>query len=911
MANGISKTYRWVNAVFFHQDGTTTTIELQPDKPFEAGIIDAEKMFFSQSISNYQKNIVRNKILGHFENILGKIVRFELISPTKDYKHFKIKPEIMSPEQYVPYRPRPIQPNKIIMISKKADSKPIGAPQPPPPPAPPAIDKSNYVELSNIDRLQQGDILPGSDFKLGEPDTYYRELLTVNFNPDSSAYELLQQAKVIGEAGRQAGKAPVDIALEVANLFWKNYSPEMAGEAFQSGVAQTIGNFYKNGGVCRHKAALLQMALQEAGVNSRYVRGILAGGGPHAWVEVDASGNNSFKYLIDLENHVSGSKGNLRFTEQGNLVFLVEENPSHAYLVDIQKINVVWRLISEAKKEVALPSPPAVGKLVAPPPPPGYSGKVNVPMPAAKSTAVAAAGQAAPPPPPPGYRADVKASPPPGLSSSIPQTADLENIPIDLLDAVEPIDLMKKMEPEPAPQPASPPSAPEPAVRPQPAQPETMHVPYVKVGGDRVLLEGQANRWQGRLESGKVIKFGFGETYYEVAMQSDGLTWVTAEIKKGQRSVPHMEILRDKPVNIGPFRLIRTDLGSGKVYLKLIFNPPAGKVAAPPVPVARGALDIAEPAPREASPVPAPVRGFPAARIGLNAGLYALMGLAGFVINKGYEHVVHRESKAWEKALAYLTPVTGVVSATLIAGGKKALRPTGASFLQGLVSFLPIATATSVSASWLGIDPETDAGELSVIGVSSLLAGAAPFATVGGTSAASAGLTLTGLGLSALSGFGVGAALVGGVGIGIGLDHGIGQLIKLVDEDGTGTYSGDIARDPWKAAPLVSWALFANPLWGLAVYGGHKLYEHMTEGREEETVAPDLPQEPLQTEQPEQTTPATRPPLPYYLTPEWTKPVKQEEPAQTDETPSEPAGKENPMTPYYLRDSYKNVGTSR
>ena len=61
----------------------------------------------------------------------------------------------------------------------------------------------------------------------------------------------------------------------------------------------TIGAFQLSGGVCRHRSALLQLALQEAGVPSRYMRGTIVGGGMHAWVEVAAGSDGKFSYVID------------------------------------------------------------------------------------------------------------------------------------------------------------------------------------------------------------------------------------------------------------------------------------------------------------------------------------------------------------------------------------------------------------------------------------------------------------------------------------------------------------------------------------------------------------------------------------------------------------------------------------
>jgi hypothetical protein len=53
------------------------------------------------------------------------------------------------------------------------------------------------------------------------------------------------------------------------------------------------------------------------------------------------------------------------------------------------------------------------------------------------------------------------------------------------------------------------------------------------------------------------------------------------------------------------------------------------------------------------------------------------------------------------------------------------------------------------------------------------------------------------------------------------IDQGIGYAVTGGGEE---SYSDIIARDPWAAAPLVSFAVTCNPLPGLAVYGISKLF---------------------------------------------------------------------------------------
>jgi hypothetical protein len=227
------------------------------------------------------------------------------------------------------------------------------------------INVINYLEISNAERLQDGDILPGHAFVLGMPETYGRELLAINLGKTSAIYEVMQKAREIAAAHSGSQKS---LAIKIANMVDENYS-SLQGHG-KKGMLLTLGFFQEEGGCCRHRAAELQLALQEAGIRSRYVRGRLFRGW-HAWVEVDVKGDGSFSQVVDPNKGIRGMRRKLDRGEEQimrkvliwrgvpaeNLEFskvIDERNEGEEwYFVEREKFNVVWRR-REAPKPVQI-----------------------------------------------------------------------------------------------------------------------------------------------------------------------------------------------------------------------------------------------------------------------------------------------------------------------------------------------------------------------------------------------------------------------------------------------------------------------------------------------------------------------------------------------------------------------------
>ena len=208
---------------------------------------------------------------------------------------------------------------------------------------PQSPEKTNetYTELHNVTYFAQNDYLPGHRFVLGEQSTYNREKLLVDKTQDALAgtkskdrlLDFLVDSRLVGAAHAQ------DLFTAALKVFFSltDRFPSIPFVVDNDSRTLVLHDFFDQGGVCRHKCAALQVALQEAGVPSRYLRGKLFLGGYHAWIEVDILRDGS--YLLILDPHLCNvllKTGTLR-SGQGRLYFRDEGYP----ITDIY--NTVWR----------------------------------------------------------------------------------------------------------------------------------------------------------------------------------------------------------------------------------------------------------------------------------------------------------------------------------------------------------------------------------------------------------------------------------------------------------------------------------------------------------------------------------------------------------------------------------------
>jgi hypothetical protein len=252
--------------------------------------------------------------------------------------------------------------------------------------------------------------------------------------------------------------------------------------------------------------------------------------------------------------------------------------------------------------------------------------------------------------------------------------------------------------------------------------------------------------------------------------------------------------------------------------------------------------------PRPSAPAVSAQNAFRASRSrriwlpGLNSpvsfGLSAGAILLGFGFEKLIEWNYGRELEPHEKIMAYALGGAPVAIGSIVAGSKPwSLTTTLRAAPFGIIGAIANATAVNISGRLLGFDMDTSAGELTSGIGGAALATMSTEATVGGVSAASAGLTLTGLGIGILSGVAIAGSAVGGVAAGIMIDQKVGPLIN---KEGDRTLSEFVALklldDPWLFA--LGTVYFGSPL-GPMVYGGHRLYDWY-ESRE---TVDDIPRE--------------------------------------------------------------------
>lgn len=198
----------------------------------------------------------------------------------------------------------------------------------------PAKEEKNpetYDELRGVGFLCEGDYLPGRNFVLGKPETYIREKIVLHKASDG-ILPLLAAAKALGLS--QNPEAFI-------NDIFAMLKAKFPGEgSFVPGKTMSLGQFVDTGGVCRHKAGVLQVCLQEAGIKSVYIQGRVAGGGLHAWVEVDDTRDRTYSLVLDpeIEGGLIGRKQEVKLKDDGYACFL-----ERCFYNIPKELNKVWR----------------------------------------------------------------------------------------------------------------------------------------------------------------------------------------------------------------------------------------------------------------------------------------------------------------------------------------------------------------------------------------------------------------------------------------------------------------------------------------------------------------------------------------------------------------------------------------
>lgn len=199
-----------------------------------------------------------------------------------------------------------------------------------------------YDEWNNVLYFAQNDYLPGHRFVLGDESTYNREKLCIDKmgepagaeagSPHSLASFFTASRMLAAEGGGDDFRAGLRIFFSLVDQF-------APGPLFEENEVVTINiqNFFDQGGVCRHKCAVLQVALQEAGIPSRYLRGKLFFGGYHAWIEVDVFQDQSYSLILDPHLYHVLLKTEIVTSPAGDLYLVDEGYPVKPVF------NTVWR----------------------------------------------------------------------------------------------------------------------------------------------------------------------------------------------------------------------------------------------------------------------------------------------------------------------------------------------------------------------------------------------------------------------------------------------------------------------------------------------------------------------------------------------------------------------------------------
>ncbi len=220
---------------------------------------------------------------------------------------------------------------------------------------PESVGPESYDVLRNVPFLSHGDILPSHLSRLDDPESFsFRELLVVH-KVATDLTPLLRRSRALGvlHHGEIAAGDHAVAARAIFGACMELYSDERAGEQF-GGAMMTLGYYSREGGSCRHRSATLQAMLQEAGVRSRYVRGLLVGAGVHAWCEVQAETNESV-LVCDPNFGVYGEPGSVRLLNMDDgghkVTFRLKDGvalgrtmPEHmSYVMEDNDFNTVWR----------------------------------------------------------------------------------------------------------------------------------------------------------------------------------------------------------------------------------------------------------------------------------------------------------------------------------------------------------------------------------------------------------------------------------------------------------------------------------------------------------------------------------------------------------------------------------------
>lgn len=194
-------------------------------------------------------------------------------------------------------------------------------------------DTQTVIELKNTDYLAEGDYSPPHGVKPGERiHENGRGNLEIRKTGDADLMSLLAESKI--DATRP-GTSKLSAAMRAYKRIIEQFEDKYH-RIGRSDMTMPICNYLKNGGSCIDQAIILQLALQEAGVKSRLVRGrYLNSTGRHAWVEADVLEPGKYALILDPAQKTIAAK----FDNFMKHVYRYETGKGE----QLDCFNVIWR----------------------------------------------------------------------------------------------------------------------------------------------------------------------------------------------------------------------------------------------------------------------------------------------------------------------------------------------------------------------------------------------------------------------------------------------------------------------------------------------------------------------------------------------------------------------------------------
>lgn len=190
------------------------------------------------------------------------------------------------------------QKRKAREIPKGLDGKPI--------------TPENYVELKGVTTFEHGDILASHLAGLGDPAAWQdvRKPMIINKSPFSELSIITDRARMLAKYESEGIEELVrQIYFEMMTLY-PMHSADSRVISIANGQLESVGEKLATDGVCRHRAAAFQTALQATNdelarrhsphyIYSRYQRVATWEEKFHAVVEVDLFGRDLYDFVID------------------------------------------------------------------------------------------------------------------------------------------------------------------------------------------------------------------------------------------------------------------------------------------------------------------------------------------------------------------------------------------------------------------------------------------------------------------------------------------------------------------------------------------------------------------------------------------------------------------------------------